>query len=120
MAPPKTRVVSRVSANAISFAELCLALAEGEFTRTELHKRIDINDQTLGRWLGYLKKRRLVYICEWRRTYRIGAPAAVWTWGYLQNDVKKPVKRPDKEYRKTYEDNKQLGVLYDISRPLQK
>ena len=116
MAPPKTRKANRISVNAISFAELCLILTEGEFSREEILKRTGINDQTLGRWLSYLKARRLVYICEWRRTHRTGAVAAVWTWGYRKHDVDKPAPKTQREYTQKHIETKRLGVFYDIAR----
>lgn len=120
MAPPRTRKVSRVSVTAVSFSELCLALTVGDFSRAELVKRIGVNDQTLGRWLKNLKDRHLVYICEWRRTHRTGAVAAVWTWGYRKKDVDKPVAKTQREYTKKHFETKQLGVFYDIARAAQR
>ena len=117
MAPPRTKVGGRVSVTAVAFAELCLALTEGEFSRVELIKRTGIHDATLGKWLRYLKQRRLIHICAWSRTHRTGAVAAVWTWGYLKHDAAKPAPKTQREYTATHEANKHLGVFYDFARP---
>lgn len=116
MAPPKVKTAARASANAVMFAELCLALTKGEFSRPELIKRIGIHDSTLGKWLRYLRVRKLIYICEWRRTHRTGAVAAVWTWGPGHLDASKPRAKSQKEYTQTHKVNQHLGVFYDIAR----
>ena len=116
MAPPKVRFTARVSINALSFAELCLKLTEGEYSKTELMNLIGIKQDTVRTWLGYLKDRELVYICEWRRTHNVGALTAIWTWGHKIQDVKKPGRKSQAEYTKIHQRNKLLGALYDIAR----
>ena len=116
MAPPRTKTAARVSVTAVAFAELCLALTEGEFTRTQLVARLGIHDSTLGKWLKMLNTRKLVYICEWRRNHTVGALSAVWTWGYKEHNVAKPPGKSQRVHTQKHLENKLIGVFYDIAR----
>jgi len=53
--------------NAISFAELIAALAEGEYTKTELREITGLHHATISKYLEQLRKRQVVRISEFKR-----------------------------------------------------
>lgn len=115
--PTKTKF-TRESANAIALTVMIHALVEGEHTRDELQEIAGISDSTVRKWLRYLSnpKRKLVYICERRRTARTGACKLVYTWGPGKQDVP-VVRQTDSDYSRTYRANKRMRLLYDIAKP---
>lgn len=106
--PTKTKF-TRESASAIAFAELIYHLQDGEYCREELCELTGIADSTLRKWLRYLRrpKRKLVYICERRRTAKTGACKLIYTWGPGEKDVP-VIRKTQAEYSRTYRVNKQL------------
>jgi transcription initiation factor IIE alpha subunit len=114
VAPPK-RKFCRESASAIAFAELILVLHQGDWSREEILEQTGIADSTFRGWMRYLKSRNLIYISEYRRTARTGAPRIIYSWNhYLESsDVKKPAPKTQSEYSKTYRRNKALRIFYE-------
>lgn len=106
--PTKTKF-TRESANALAFSELIYHLQDGEYSREELCELSGIADSTLRKWLRYLRRpgKKLVYICERRRTAKTGACKLIYTWGPGEKDVP-VVRKTDAEYSRTYRVNKQL------------
>jgi hypothetical protein len=84
MAPPKTKF-TRISVNALSFADLCWHLQNGEYNRDELRELVGISDSTLRTWLTYLRRigKKQVCICERRQRLvgQGGAAKLYYTWG---------------------------------------
>lgn len=114
---PAKKKFTRESINAIAFTELIFHLTEGEYSREELCELSGIADSTLRKWLRYLMnpKRKLVYICERRRTSKYGACKLIYTWGPGIKDV--PVLRKTvAEYSRTYRANKLLKVIENVAR----
>lgn len=118
--PIKTKF-TRESANALAFAELIYHLQDGEYSRDQLCELAGISDSALRKWLRYLRRpgKKLVYICERRRTFRTGACKLIYTWGPGEKDVP-VVRKTYAEYSRTYRQNKQLkGIQNAVTiRPL--
>ena len=114
MAPPIRRTVARSSANAIAFAELCLALNTFAYSKAELGRIIGVSDGTLKKWLDYLHKRKLVHICEYRHDNKYGPHTAIWTWGVELRDVPKPRVKTHSERQLEYIKRKQLRTLHEL------
>ena len=115
---PAKRKFVRESANAIAFAELCLVLSTGEWSREELCEKVGISDSCLRGWLRYLKSRDLIYICERRRSFKTGAAKIIWAWntGFEYKDAP-PVKRlGDAVYSAKYRENKSLKLLQELGK----
>lgn len=115
MAPPKT--LFRVSSNALAFAELVFTLSSGEYCREELVEKIGISDGCLRMWMKYLRDRKLVVICEYRRTARTGQPRRIYTWNH--NFDSKDVAVPRKSQAQTSRDyriNKSLKVIHELGK----
>ena len=115
---PTKRKFTKESANAIAFAELVWQLHQGEYTREELIELTGIADSTLRKWMKYLRnpKRRMVYICERRRTSKTGACKLVYAWGPGEKDIP-VIRKTDAEYSRTYRMNKQLKGIENALRP---
>lgn len=112
--PTKTKF-TKESPNPLAFAELCFHLNNGEYSRKELLELTGIADSTFRKWLRYLRNRKLVYICERRRTSTTGACLLIYTWGFEKLDV--PVKRKTMaEMSHTYRVNKSLKVIQNVAR----
>jgi transcription initiation factor IIE alpha subunit len=113
--PTKTKF-TKESANPLAFAELCYHLNNGEYSRQELLKLTGIADSTLRKWLRYLrrKEKKLVYICERRRTSKYGACLLIYAWGFEQKDVP-VVRKTQAEYDRKSAVNKSLKRLYGTS-----
>ncbi len=114
---PAKKKFTRESANAIAFTELIFQLTEGEYSRDELCELTGIVDSTLRKWLRYLMnpKRKLVYICERRRTSKVGACKLIYTWGPGTKDVpvvRKSVAQASRDYRR----NKLLRMIENVAR----
>lgn len=115
---PIKRKFTKESANAIAFAELVWHLHQGEYTREELIDLTGIADSTLRKWLRYLRTpgRKMVCICERRRTSKTGACKLVYTWGPGERDVP-VIRKTDTDYSRTYRANKQLKVIQNALKP---
>jgi len=87
----------RLAANATAFAELCLLLNDSEYTKEELSEKTGLVIGTVTKWMAILQRRKLVYICEWRKGIA-GAPAAVWAWGYEKSDAPRPKPMTQAQY----------------------
>ena len=115
---PTKRKFTRESANALALVELIFHLQDGEYSRDELCELAGIADSTTRKWLRYLRRpgKKLVYICERRRTSKTGACKLVYAWGPGEKDV--PVIRKTlAEYSRTYRMNKQLKGIENALRP---
>ena len=77
---------------------------------------VGVNLGTIIIWMRYLHKRKLVFICEYRRNHQIGAPESIWTWGFEEKDAPRPKAKTQAEYSKTYRAKKQRKLLNDIAR----
>ena len=75
-------------ASATAFAELCLLLNSGFYSQWELQQRIGVCNATMARFMGLLKRRKLIYVYNWLRTSR--ATTAYWRWGYEVPSAPKP------------------------------
>lgn len=106
---PTKRKFTAESANALAFAELIFHLQDGEYTREELCELTGIADSTFRKWLRYLRRpgKKLVYICERRRTSKTGACKLIYTWGPGEKDAP-VIRKTVAEYSRTYRTNKQL------------
>jgi hypothetical protein len=93
-------------AYATGFAELCLALNEGEYTKPQLVEKTGLAMNTVVKWLNVLKRRHLIYVAAWTRPAR-GCPAAVFAWGYMEVDKPRPKPKSSSEYSSNYR-NRQL------------
>lgn len=74
--------------SATAFAELCLLLNSGYYNQQELQERIGVCNATMTKFMGLLKRRRLIYISCWIRTTR--KTVAYWAWGVNVPDAPKP------------------------------
>ena len=107
---------TRESSNAIAFAELCLVLSTQECSRKELVEKTGISDSALRGWLRYLKNRNLIYICEYRKGFNLGAPLHIYSWNhnFEHKDVVKPRRKSEAAYSKKYRRRKLLKQLQGI------
>lgn len=116
MAPPRTNF--KESPNSLAFAELCFHLNDGEYSRLQLMELTGIVDSTLRKWMRYLRRpgKRLVYICERRRSLNVGQPLLIYTWGPGEADAPKIVRETQAVYSARYRVKKlQRTALYGIS-----
>lgn len=114
---PIKRKFTKESTSALAFAELIYHLQDGEYSREELCELTGLADSTFRKWLRYLRRpgKRLVQICERRRTSKLGACKLIYTWAPGKPDV--PVVREgDAVYSKRYRINKSLKVLHELGR----
>lgn len=109
---PIKRKFSRISTNALAFAELVYQLQNGEYGVRELAELCGISEDSVRLWLSYLRRpgKKLVYICERRKTSSTGARMLIYTWGPDKDDV--PVIRlTRKQYLENWKRNRQLRIL---------
>ena len=113
---PAKKKFTRESANAIAFAELCLVLHQGEYSRPELCEKVGISDSTLRCWMRYLRSRKLVIICEHRRTHMTGACLLIYTWNHhLEGkDAKPPERQSLAETSRNYRARKSVKILKSL------
>jgi transcription initiation factor IIE alpha subunit len=114
---PTKRKFVRESINALSLVELVYVLTEGEYTRDELCELVGVSDSCMRTWLRYLMRpeKKLVYICERRRTSKTGACKLIYTWGPGIRDVpvvRKSVAQTSRDYRR----NKLLRMIQNVAR----
>lgn len=89
--------------NAISFAELIAALAEGEYTKTELREITGLHHATISKYLEQLRKRRVVRISEFKRDAGGRAFVALFTMNPEQMpDAKYPDRLPGSTRSRMY------------------
>lgn len=92
-------------AYATGFGELCLALNEGEYTKSQLVEKTGLSMNTVIKWLNVLKRRNLIYIADWTKPAR-GCPGAMYAWGYMEVDKPRPKPKNSSEYSSNYRNRK--------------
>lgn len=114
--PGPIKLNFRVSVNPAAFAELCLVLHQGEWSRGELVEKVGVVDSTVRKWIEYLHKRKLVYICEYRRRHATGSAMIYYTWNHNleHKDVPRPRRMSTAEYSERYR-QKKLRELTHLS-----
>jgi len=112
MAPPKIR--HKVSVRAVGIFNLCQLLNSSEYTAAELSAITGMTLETVCKHLRLLKARKLIYVCEWRKTHAAGAPARVWTWGFETEDARRPKRKTQAEYSATHKARKNLKLLEGV------
>ena len=115
---PTKRKFTRESANALALVELIFHLQDGEYSREQLSELSGIADSTCRKWLRYLRRpgKKLVYICERRRTSKTGACKLIYAWGPGEKDVP-VIRKTTTNYSRTYRANKQLKVIQNALKP---
>lgn len=100
--------------NASAFANLCLLLNQGEYTKHQMAEGVGITIGTCLKWVNMLHRMKLIYIAGWNRGLA-GAPAAVWTWGFEGRDAPRPKAMTQAQYSDRYRSKKRgtfgLGVV---------
>lgn len=99
----------RLAVNAAAFAELCLLLNSGEYTKAQLTEKTGIVIGTTTKWMKMLERRKLIYICDWL-VGPVGQPAAVWTWGFEVENAPRPKPMTQAQYSDRYR-NKKRGTF---------
>lgn len=99
----------RMAGNATAFAELCLLLNNGEYTKNQLADKTGLVIGTIIKWVKMLERRKLIYICGWQ-IGPVGQPAAIWTWGFEMDNVPRPKPMTQAQYSDRYR-NKKRGTF---------
>lgn len=95
-------------ANATAFAELCFMLNDGQYTKEELAEGTGLVIGTVIKYMKLLKRRKLIYVCGWKRNSDVGQWAAVWEWGPGKKDVLRPAPLTQSQYSKNYRAKKKV------------
>lgn len=102
-----------MSIDFVATTELIFLLNDGEYTQVELQNLTGLSNSPIGRWLRKFKQKKLIYICEWRQRGKIKVP--VYTWGYEEEDVKKPRPMTQQEYNARSRDKKRMIRLGQLN-----
>lgn len=115
---PIKRKFSRISANALAFAEMIYHLQDGEYGVRQLAELCGISEDATRRWLTYLRrpKKKLVYICERRKTHSTGSRMLIYTWGPGIEDVP-AIRLTRKQHLENWKRNRQLRILHGTANP---
>lgn len=96
---------SKLPGNAIAFAELCLLLNAGEYTKDQLAEKTGLVIGTVTKWMKMLERRKLIYIVGYLKG-PVGQPAAIWTWGFEVENAPRPAALTQAQYTARYRDRK--------------
>lgn len=80
-----------MSLNAVTYSRMLRLLVDGEYTRHELAKETGLHTETTCRYVKEMHKRKLVYVCGWKRNRVNGNWAPVYTFSVEETaDASKP------------------------------
>lgn len=102
--------------NAIAFAQLCMLLNTGAYTKNQLAESTGLTIGTVIRWLKLLESRHLVYVAKWWRAGTSGQWAAKWTWGYMIESTPRPKPQTQAQYSRNSRIRKQVRRNTDQSK----
>jgi transcription initiation factor IIE alpha subunit len=105
----------KMLANASALLELCRLLNDSEYTKAQLAEQTGLVLGTVIKWMRILLNKKLIYIVDWVPPSGSGQYAAVWAWGYEQDDAPKPKARTQSEYSAKYRQRKiEKAALHGI------
>lgn len=101
--------------NAVAFAQMCLLLNTGAYTKDQLAETTGLTIGTVTRWMRLLEKRELVYVIKWWRAGTVGQWAAKWTWGYRVESAPKPKAQTQSQYNQNSRIRKKMRKSKAVS-----
>lgn len=98
--------------NAITYAGMMRMLMDGEYMRNEIAIKTGLHAHTVCRYVEWLHKKKVVYICDWRQNPVNNNWIPVYTLNTDgEADVPKPKDKPRAQVYKEYRERKKQRAI---------
>jgi len=102
-----------MSIDVVAITTLLHALNEGTYSQIQLQEMTGMCNQSIGRWLRAVKKKKLIFIAEWHKHGKVWV--AYYQWGFEEPDAPKPKPLTNKEHCSNYAERVRKNLLHSNS-----